>query len=53
MIGMLFATATIVFIVLFLSNDAFFDWAFKRHHNILSWYIRPLFIIPMVIFAFR
>ncbi|NMA34434.1 MAG: hypothetical protein GX940_07790 [Clostridiaceae bacterium] len=52
-IGMLFATATIVFIVLFLSNDAFFDWAFKRHHNILSWYIRPLFIIPMVIFAFR
>ncbi|MGI6576958.1 MAG: hypothetical protein ACOX1Q_02695 [Eubacteriales bacterium] len=52
-IGMLFAVATIVFIVLFLRNDAFFNWAFERHHNILSWYIRPLFIIPMVIFAFK
>lgn len=52
-IGMLFAVATIIFIVLFLTNDIFFNWAFKRHHNILSWYIRPLFIIPMVIFAFK
>jgi len=46
-IGMLFALATVIFIVLFLTNDAFFNWAFERHHNILSWYIRPLFIIPM------
>lgn len=52
-IGMLFATATIIFIVLFLTNDTFFNWAFERHHNIMSWYIRPLFIIPMVIFAFK
>ena len=52
-IGMLFALATVIFIVLFLTNDAFFNWAFERHHNILSWYIRPLFIIPMVIFAFK
>ncbi|NLM75008.1 MAG: hypothetical protein GX187_02800 [Clostridiaceae bacterium] len=52
-IGMLFLAATIIFIVLFLTNDTFFDWAFERHHNILSWYIRPLFIIPMVIFAFK
>ncbi|HHY78481.1 MAG TPA: hypothetical protein GX498_08275 [Clostridiales bacterium] len=52
-IGMLFAIATIIFIVLFLTNDTFFNWAFARHHNILSWYIRPLFIIPMVIFAFK
>ena len=52
-IGMLFAVATIVFIVLFLTNDMFFNWAFERHHNILSWYIRPLFIIPMVIFAYK
>ena len=47
-LGMLFAIATIVFIILFLSNDVFFNWAFERHHNILSWYIRLLFIIPMV-----
>lgn len=52
-LGMLFAVATIIFIVLFLSNDRFFYWAFERHQNILSWYIRPLFIIPMVIFAFK
>ena len=52
-IGMFFAIATIVFIILFLSNDIFFNWAFERHHNILSWYIRPLFIIPMVVFAFK
>jgi len=52
-LGMLFAVATIIFIVLFLSNDLFFNWAFERHHNILSWYIRPLFIIPMVVFAFK
>ncbi|WMM25241.1 hypothetical protein RBU61_00860 [Tissierella sp. MB52-C2] len=53
MLGMLFAVATVVFIILFLSNDMFFNWAFERHHNILSWYVRPLFIIPMVIFAFK
>lgn len=52
-IGLLFALATIIFIVVFLTNDTFFSWAFRRHHNILSWYIRPLFIIPMVIFAFK
>jgi hypothetical protein len=28
-------------------------WAWMRHHNILSWYIRPLFIIPFVYFAYR
>ena len=53
MLGMLFAVATIIFIVLFLSNDTFFEWAFERHHNILSWYIRPLFIIPIMISAFK
>ncbi len=52
-IGMIFAVATVIFIVLFLSNDTFFNWAFERHHNIFSWYIRPLFILPMVIFAFK
>lgn len=52
-LGILFAIATLLFIVLFLTNDTFFNWAFERHHNILSWYIRPLFIIPIVIFAFK
>lgn len=52
-IGMFFSLATVVFILLFLSNDIFFNWAFERHHNVLSWYIRPLFIIPIVLFAFK
>lgn len=52
-LGMFFAVATVILIVLFLTNDMFFYWAFARHHNILSWYIRPLFILPMVIFAYR
>ena len=52
-LGIFFAFATIAFIILFMTNDSFFNWAFERHHNILSWYIRPLFIIPMVIFAFK
>lgn len=52
-LGTIFAIATVVFIILFLTNDVFFEWAFARHHNVLSWYIRPLFIIPIVYFAFK
>ena len=52
-IGMLFAALTVIAILLFFTNDAFFKWAFDRHHNVLSWYIRPLFIIPIIYFAFR
>lgn len=33
-------------------ND-FFTWAFERHHNILSWYIRPLFLLPFCYFAYK
>jgi hypothetical protein len=28
-------------------------WAWSRHHNILSWYVRPLFILPFCFFAYR
>lgn len=52
-IATVFALLTIVFIVVFLTNDSFFEWTFVRHHNILSWYVRPLFIVPMVYFALR
>lgn len=52
-LGIIFAIATVIFIWFFLSNEMFFEWAFKRHHNILSWYIRPIFIIPIVIFALK
>lgn len=33
-------------------ND-FVGWAWARHHNILSWYIRPLFFIPFCYFAYK
>ncbi|WP_050183605.1 hypothetical protein [Domibacillus robiginosus] len=52
-LGSFFALSTIIFLFIFLTNDAFFNWAFERHHNILSWYIRPLFIVPIVLFAFK
>jgi hypothetical protein len=35
-----------------LINEVF-DWAFARHTNILSWYIRPLFLLPLAYFAWR
>ena len=31
----------------------FSDWAFDRHANALSWYIRPLFLLPLAYFAYR
>ena len=33
-------------------ND-FLAWAWARHHNVLSWYIRPLFILPFIYFAYK
>ena len=29
------------------------SWTWERHHNILSWYIRPLFFLPFCFFAYR
>ncbi len=52
-IGGIFALSTILLIYFFLTNSAFFHWAFERHHNVLSWYIRPLFIIPIIYFAYK
>jgi hypothetical protein len=35
------------------STDEFVAWAWDRHHNILSWYVRPLFFLPFCFFAYR
>lgn len=51
-IAILFGILTIVFIVL-MTNESFFEWAFERHQNQLSWYSRPLFLIPFCYFAYR
>ena len=42
--GLFFAISTVVLIYMFFTNRDFFTWAFSRHQNILSWYIRPLFM---------
>jgi hypothetical protein len=33
--------------------EAFLSWAWARHHNVLSRYIRPLFLLPFCYFARR
>ena len=35
------------------STGEFVAWAWSRHHNVLSWYVRPLFILPFCYFAYR
>lgn len=52
-ISVLFLILTLGFLVLFLTNKGFSDWAYSRHQNIVSWYIRPLFIIPICWFAYK
>lgn len=52
-VGLFFAVATVAIILIFFTNRVFFEWAFTRHQNTLSWYIRPLFIIPIVIGAYQ
>jgi hypothetical protein len=35
------------------TSDEFAAWAWERHHNVLSWYIRPLFLLPFCYFAYK
>src|SRR5829696_8375683 len=35
------------------STGEFVGWAWERHHNVLSWYIRPLFFLPFCFFAYK
>lgn len=51
-IAIIFALFTLTFILAMINKD-FFIWAWARHHNILSWYIRPLFLIPFCYFAYK
>lgn len=43
----------LLFFCLAFLNDSFFDWAYARHQNQLSWYIRPLFILPFCFFSYK
>ena len=35
------------------SVDGFLSWVWARHHNELSWYVRPLFLLPFCFCAYR
>ncbi len=52
-IAAIFAGLTIIFIILAMNSQSFFNWVFERHHNQLSWYIRPLFLIPFCYFSYK
>lgn len=49
----LFGILTATFIVLMATNTDLWNWAWDRHHNILSWYIRPLALLPFMLFAYK
>jgi len=51
--AVLFGGLSLAFIAVAAASPAFFNWAFQRHHNVLSWYVRPLFLIPFCFFAYR
>lgn len=44
-IALIFGFLTLL-LILALTNHEFLSWAFARHQNLLSWYIRPIFLIP-------
>lgn len=52
-IALIFLTLTIIFIAVSMTNQAFFNWVFDRHHNLWSWYIRPIFLIPFCYYAYK
>ncbi len=52
-LAFLFAALTLGFILLMVFNTSFFEFSWKRHHNPLSWYIRPLMLLPLCYFAYK
>jgi hypothetical protein len=52
-LALLFALFTLMFFTFAITNREFLDWTFARHQNQLSWYIRPLFLIPFCYFAYQ
>jgi|SRR5574344_431326 hypothetical protein len=52
-LALTFAFLTIIFLVVLMTNEKFFIWVFERHQNQLSWYIRPIFLIPFFFCAYK
>lgn len=53
LLTLLFVILTLVFFGVCATSESFVAWAFERHQNQWSWYIRPLFLIPFCFFAFK
>lgn len=43
----------ILFLYFFFNHEWFFLWAFERHQNTLSWFVRPLLLLPFCYFAYK
>lgn len=52
-LALFFMALTIIFIVTSMTNDTFFEWAFVRHQNKWSWYLRPIFLIPFCYYSYK
>lgn len=46
-------TAAIATLTVTGTMEQVLTWAWDRHANVLSWYIRPLFVLPLALFAYR
>src|ERR671916_1703382 len=53
-VGMLVLVLLALALLLATGNtNEFVAWAWERHHNVLSWYIRPPFFLPFCFFAYK
>ncbi len=52
-IATLFFALTVLFLIISMTYQPFFNWVFDRHHNQWSWYVRPVFLIPFCFFAYK
>lgn len=52
-IAIIFSFLIILFFIVSFTNESYFNWIFTRHQNQLSWYVRPLFIIPFCYFSYK
>ncbi len=52
-LAVIFGVLTLILLALAFTNKTFFEWAYERHQNQLSWYLKPLFLIPFCYFAYK
>jgi hypothetical protein len=48
-----FSLLSLIFLALAFFNKDFFNWAYERHQNQISWYIRPLWLVPFCFFSYK